>query len=266
MILLVAATGYTGRLVARQLVRLGASVRLGGRDLQRVHQLNQELGQNFECARVDVKEESTLHEAMDGCKVVINCAGPFTVLGEPVVSAAIRAGAHYLDTTGEQPFIRQVFEKYGSAARESGCALVPACAFEYAIGDAASALMNAAVSSDSVWENIEIRYAFKGVGTSRGTQKSVLKVLGLPAVSLKDEKLLAIGSSAVCTARDSNMRVDASILKNIDSKAVSMIYKELGRKDAFVFPGGEVFLVPLHMKVRNLTTLISSDLPAPLLA
>lgn len=264
MILLIAATGYTGRLVATQLARLGASVRLAGRDLERVQSLNRELGGKFECIQVDVTRESTLHDAMAGCKVVINCAGPFTVLGEPVVGAAIRAGAHYLDTTGEQPFIRQAFDKYGSAARESGCALIPACAFEYAIGDAACALLNS--SGDASWDNIEIRYAFKGVGTSRGTQKSVLRVLGLPAYSLRDGKLSAIDSSTVQGQTPSDSQRDEQILKLIDSPESKNLYVELGKKNAFVFPGGEVIQVPLHMKVRDLTTMISSDLPAPLLA
>ncbi len=265
MILLIASTGYTGRLVAKQLARLGASVRLAGRDLERVQELNSELGQNFDCVRVDVKDAATLHEAMDGCKVVINCAGPFTVLGEPVVNAAIRAGAHYLDTTGEQPFIKQAFDKYGSAARESGCALIPACAFEYAIGDAASELMDKAKSDDSLWDDIEVRYSFKGVGTSRGTQKSVLKVLGLPAFSLKDEKLSAIDSSKGDRNSIVDSRINRVLLENIDSKDFRSVYRRFNRKAAFAFPGGEVLLVPLHMKVRNLTTLITSDLPGPML-
>lgn len=263
MILVIAATGYTGRLVATQLGRLGASVRLGGRSLERVEALNRELGGTFECAQVDVTKESSLHDAMVGCEVVINCAGPFTLLGEPVVGAAIRAGAHYLDTTGEQPFIRQVFDKYGAAARESGCALVPACAFEYAIGDAAAAMLDS--SGDTQWENIEIRYAFKSIGTSRGTQKSVLRVLGLPAFSLIDEKLSPIDSSKVAPP-SSDSKVDEALLNAIESPEFKKLYLDLGKKNGIVFPGGEVLQVPLHMKVRNLTTLITNDLPAPLLA
>ncbi len=263
MILVIAATGYTGRLVASQLARLGANVRLAGRSIERVEALNNELGSNFECVQVDVTNESSLHEAMAGCKVVINCAGPFTILGEPVVGAAIRAGAHYLDTTGEQPFIRKVFDKYGAAARETGCALIPACAFEYAIGDAAAAMLDSA--SDAPWDNIEIRYAFKGIGTSRGTQKSVLEVLGMPAFSLKDENLSPIDSSKVMK-QASDAKLDESLLKQIELSEFKNLYIDLGKKNAFVFPGGEVLQVPLHTKVRNLTTLISSDLPAPLLA
>lgn len=263
MILVIAATGYTGRLVATQLGRLGASVRLGGRSIERVEALNKELGGTFECVQVDVTNESSLHKAMDGCKVVINCAGPFTVLGEPVVGAAIRVGAHYMDTTGEQPFIRQVFDKYGSAARETGCALIPACAFEYAIGDAAAAMLDS--NRETTWDDIEIRYAFKGIGTSRGTQKSVLRLLGLPAYSLKEGKLSPIDSSKVAPA-SSDSKLDESLLAVIESSEFKRLYTDLGKKNGIVFPGGEVIQVPLHMKVRNLTTLITSDLPSPLLA
>jgi saccharopine dehydrogenase-like NADP-dependent oxidoreductase len=34
--------------------------------------------------------------------VVVNCAGPFVLYGEPMLRAAVETSTHYLDTTGEQ--------------------------------------------------------------------------------------------------------------------------------------------------------------------
>ena len=65
---------------------------------------------------------------MDGCQVVINCAGPFTLAGETVVAAAVDTGTHYVDSTGEQPYMQSVFERHGPAAERAGVALVPAWA------------------------------------------------------------------------------------------------------------------------------------------
>ena len=49
--------------------------------------------------------------------MLVSTVGPFARWGEPAVQAAIGAGAHYLDSTGEAPFIRAVFERYGGGAR-----------------------------------------------------------------------------------------------------------------------------------------------------
>jgi short subunit dehydrogenase-like uncharacterized protein len=47
------------------------------------------------------------------------------------VQAAIAAGAHYLDSTGETPFIRRVFERFGGAAEAAGCGLVTAFGYDW---------------------------------------------------------------------------------------------------------------------------------------
>jgi short subunit dehydrogenase-like uncharacterized protein len=41
---------------------------------------------------------------------VINCAGPFVLLGEPVVRAAVAAGCHYVDIAGEQRYLARIFD------------------------------------------------------------------------------------------------------------------------------------------------------------
>ena len=40
-------------------------------------------------------------------------------VGRPVVAAAVDAGTVYLDSTGEPPFIRQVFEEFGPRAERT---------------------------------------------------------------------------------------------------------------------------------------------------
>ena len=54
---------------------------------------------------------------------MVACAGPFTVHGEPVLAAAAETATHYLDTAGEQAFVKMVFDRYGGRAERSGAAL-----------------------------------------------------------------------------------------------------------------------------------------------
>jgi len=133
-ILVYGASGFTGRLVAAELRRLGLPVRLSGRDRARLQAVAKEIG-GAEVAAAPVHDAGALAAAARGATVVVSCAGPFLRVGEPVVRAAIDAGAHYLDTTGEQAFLRDVLERFDSAARRAGVAVVPSCGFEIALGD-----------------------------------------------------------------------------------------------------------------------------------
>ena len=91
-------------------------------------------GQPTLTAVVDIKDPEALKAALEGVTVVINCAGPFQELGAGVVEAAISVGAHYLDCTGEQSFIRHCYDELDDQASEAGSLIVNAMAFEYALG------------------------------------------------------------------------------------------------------------------------------------
>jgi hypothetical protein len=62
--------------------------------------------------------------------VLVSTAGPFLKVGRSVVEAAVDAGAVYLDSTGEPPFIRQVFEEFGPRAEHTGAVLLTAFGYE----------------------------------------------------------------------------------------------------------------------------------------
>jgi short subunit dehydrogenase-like uncharacterized protein len=49
----------------------------------------------------NVEDEQSLQQMASQARVVVNCVGPYRFYGEPVVSACIASGAHYLDVSGE---------------------------------------------------------------------------------------------------------------------------------------------------------------------
>src|SRR6266540_488572 len=120
------ATGYTGRLVAGELRRRGAEVVLAGRSRAKLEILAEDLGGQIAIRDASLDDPSALTELLGPCAAVIACAGPFRLHGEPVLAAAVEARTHYLDTTGEQPFMRKVFDDYGPSAGQAGVALVTA--------------------------------------------------------------------------------------------------------------------------------------------
>lgn len=246
-ITLIGPTGSTGRLVAKRLVDLGVPFRLAGRNAAKLGEIAAELGvAELEQLQVDVTRAEQVAAAVSGTSVLINCAGPFTDIGLLVLKACADNGVDYLDTTGEQDFVRRAVEDFSETARVNGCALVPSCAFEYAFGDAAAALLSEHLGG---LDEFEVTYMFDGISTSRGTRKSVLRALGSQAFQLVDGKLSKLKPG----------HVEAFKIENKSGKGTETLSR-------FPFPGGEVCLVPLHTKVRNVKTNLASPTPAPILS
>jgi short subunit dehydrogenase-like uncharacterized protein len=138
-IVLFGATGYTGELTARALVRDGARPLLAGRSQPRLEALASELG-GLEWALADVDRPASVRELVGAGDVLISTVGPFVRWGQAAVNAAIDAGAHYLDSTGESRFIREIFERYSPRAQTAGSALLTAFGADWVPGNLAGAL------------------------------------------------------------------------------------------------------------------------------
>src|SRR5688572_7891480 len=164
------ATGYTGRIVAAELAEAKADFVLAGRSREKLEALASELGGDPQI-RVASLEDSELRSALTDCSAVINCAGPFLQHGEPVVRAAVETGTHYLDTTGEQPFMRMVFERYGPLAEGAGVVLIPAMGYDYVPGD-----MIASLTAEGMGEvdEVMLAYSWSNFEPTRGTVQTTL--------------------------------------------------------------------------------------------
>ena len=179
-IMVYGATGFTGRLVVDEARRRGLEPVLGGRNRRSLDELADAVG-GAEVRAADAARPATLGGIFDGVGAVINCAGPFARLGEPVLRAAIDAGAHYLDTTGEQLWMARMMDLHSADAERAGVTAILAHAFEYAIGDCAARI---AVEETPGAETVEVVNRVEGFGTSRGTKKSALDVLGKPSLAV----------------------------------------------------------------------------------
>jgi short subunit dehydrogenase-like uncharacterized protein len=78
----------------------------------------------------DITDEESLLELARSCRVLINCAGPFRFLGEPVVKACVAAGTHFIDSSGEPAYIEGMELRYFAEAEARGVLVVSACGLD----------------------------------------------------------------------------------------------------------------------------------------
>jgi short subunit dehydrogenase-like uncharacterized protein len=72
--------------------------------------------------------------AIDGlardARVVLSTAGPFALYGSPLVAACVRHGTHYVDITGETPWVRGLIDRHHAQAAKDGTRIIPFCGFD----------------------------------------------------------------------------------------------------------------------------------------
>lgn len=230
------ATGYTGTLVAHELHRRGLDAILAGRDAGKLARLADRLGGALPTRAVELDDRDGLRHLFGDCAVVIDCAGPFVRYGEPIVRAAVETGTHYVDTTGEQPYIQFLHERFDDAARAAEVAVVPALGFDYVPGDLIAHL---AAQGVEPLDDLVIAYATQGVQPTRGTTRT------------------AIGQ-----ARDGGeVYVDGAWRRAPlrTPRARFRFPEPTGPQPVMRYPSGEVAMVPRHVRTRRLTTLMTVE-------
>ena len=186
------ATGYTGELTVRTLVERGARPVLAARNEGRVRALAEELG-GLEWVVADVERPESVRALVGRGDVLVSTVGPFVRWGSAAILAAIGAGAHYLDSTGESPFVREVFERYGSRARAEGCGLVTAFGYDWVPGNLAGAL--ALREAGEAATRVEVGYFMLGAGrgtssVSGGTRASAAGIALEPGFAWRGGRLV----------------------------------------------------------------------------
>lgn len=176
------ATGFTGGLVCAALERRGVPFAVAGRQRDKVERVRQQYGAEHGVVADPTAPASLAGLFSDRDRVLISCAGPFLRCGWPVVEAAVEAGVHYLDTTGEQPFIGRVAEELDGPAAANGSTVVCGMAMEFAVGDWAAQLAMRRAHMKR-FKEVVVAYSLTGGGVSRGTALSIFEMFGRSAWS-----------------------------------------------------------------------------------
>ena len=228
-IVLYGATGYTGALTAQALVAGGVRLVLAGRDQGRLSALAARLAQadggaGPETAVVDAERPGPLRDLLGPGDVLVSTAGPFLQVGRPIVAAAVDAGVVYLDSAGEPPFIRQVFEDFGPLAERTGAVLLTAFGYDFVPGNLAGALALDAAGTRAA--RVRVGYFVSGDlrrSASAGTRASMLGVLLEPGYSFRGGRIVSERTSARVASFSSTSAgcSGVSVVSNMNSPPAS---------------------------------------------
>ena len=180
-VIIFGGNGYTGKLIAESLANRQIPFYFAGRNQDKLEKglqiVRERLGENAwkldaQIVAVD-NSVAALTPVFQQCKIVINVVGPFMQVAWPVVEAALNAGCHYMDTTGEQDWVLAIAEKFGKAFEAKGLLMAPATSYMWAAG----ALAAEVVLEDPEIDSLDILYQIDNGLPSEASTKSFLRMV-----------------------------------------------------------------------------------------
>lgn len=186
-LILMGATGFTGRLVAEHLLaRHGAGGdlkwALAGRNPDKLAEVRDGLGAaagTLPLIQADSHDRASLDALAARTRVVLTTVGPYAIHGKELVAACAEAGTDYCDLTGEVPFMHAVIGAHETAAKRSGARIVHCCGFDSIPSDLGVwFLQQAAIERfGAPLTRVRLRVKAAKGGLSGGTFASMLNIV-----------------------------------------------------------------------------------------
>lgn len=179
------ANGYTGELITRFAADRGLKPILAGRNSIKIEELAKKHHLDYRVFSLD--ETARLDAALQEVKMVVHCAGPFSLTARKMVDACLRNGKHYTDITGEI----SVFESMAALddkAKASGVMIMPGVGFDVVPSDCLAKHLAGRLPTAT-----HLSLAFYGTGRiSHGTQATMTMNIGRGGAIRKDGKITPV--------------------------------------------------------------------------
>ena len=134
------ASGFTGRLVCEHLSRDykgQVSWAMAGRSQAKLESIRADLAEKYgaEISEIPIllgtlDDQASLNNIASQTDVIISTAGPFAKYGTPIVDAAVRESSHYVDITGEVPWVKSLIDTYHEEATKKNVRIVNCCGYD----------------------------------------------------------------------------------------------------------------------------------------
>jgi short subunit dehydrogenase-like uncharacterized protein len=185
-LLIYGANGFTGALIAERARDRGLRPILAGRSREAIDALGTRLG--LPVRVFDLAAPEALVEGLRDVRLVLHCAGPYSKTSRPMVDACMRAGAHYLDITGEIAVLEAVLAR-DAEARAAGVVLLPAVGFDVVPTDCMAARLQRELPDAT---SLELAFSGNEMRPSPGTAKTTVEGLHIGALVRRDGRIVAL--------------------------------------------------------------------------
>ncbi len=136
-VVLYGASGFTGKQAvyyfARQVPHGALRWAIAGRKREKLEAVKTALGDaaaGIDVQVADSRDQKAVDALVAQTRVLLNTAGPFALYGDALVAACVRSRTHYVDISGETPWIRSLIERYHPRAAAEGTRIIPCCGFD----------------------------------------------------------------------------------------------------------------------------------------
>jgi hypothetical protein len=170
--------GTFGAHVTRELARRGVPLVIAGRNLERARALSALLGPPHGARSADVTRFDSCRAALGAQTVAVNCAGPFSAMGNALLEACLAEGCNYVDIADDRSHTALV-RSYQSAFEQRNLTAVFGCS---SLPGISGALALAALEGGTATPEKARITLFIGNDNAKGAGaiQSLVQVLGRP--------------------------------------------------------------------------------------
>ena len=190
-VVLYGATGFVGRQTVAYFANLSSTRAAGGkvlrwalagRSAEKLHAIKAACGPGAKSAGIvvaDAQDTEALAAMVRDCSVVLSTAGPFALYGSELVAACVKHGTHYVDITGETPWVHDMIKAHHAAAQKNGTRIIPFCGFDSVPSDLGSWLVTQTMIEKygEPCESVKASFSLRG-GVNGGTLASMFNFMG----------------------------------------------------------------------------------------
>ena len=171
------ATGFTGQIATKYIDQHYPSLKwaIAGRNKDKLEDLANLCKNNKPDIVIgDSGNKAELCHIASITKVVLSFAGPFNKYSNLLVECCLNEGAHYLDITGENIWVKDLIDRHHEVAEKNGVKIVPSCGYDSIPSDIGSFFSQR--SLDKKILSIDC-YQSGGGGVSGGTIESAFSMM-----------------------------------------------------------------------------------------
>jgi short subunit dehydrogenase-like uncharacterized protein len=182
-VVLYGASGFVGAQTVAYFAQHAKGVRwaIAGRNSKKLEEVRARSGKGAQDAEIvvaDAADDAALAELAATTRVVLSSAGPFALYGSALVAACVAKRTHYVDITGETPWVRRMIDAHHDQAAADGTRIIPGCGFDSVPSD-----LGAFLVAQALWQQVQEpcsevvgAFSIRG-GLNGGTFASLLQVL-----------------------------------------------------------------------------------------